>query len=270
MNKREKLKAVLNEFLKEDCAVAFSGGVDSSLLLRFACDAAKKTGAKVYAITMDTNLHPKGDVKIAERVAKEAEAEHIVIRLDELNEAGIENNPEDRCYKCKGFLFGKLKEKAAELGARTVLEGTNADDLKVYRPGISAIRELGIKSPLADAGFTKEEIRSIAGEMGISTASRPSAPCLATRFPYGTRLSYDELRKVETGEEYIKSLGFYNVRLRIHGDIARIEVDKESLPELISSADDIAGRLKELGYRYITADLSGFRSGSMDIDEKQF
>ncbi|MCI8285627.1 MAG: ATP-dependent sacrificial sulfur transferase LarE [Firmicutes bacterium] len=268
MNKREKLSDNLAAFVNEDCAVAFSGGVDSSLLLRLVCDAAKKTGVKVYAITMDTNLHPKGDIKIAEKMAKEAGAEHIVIRVDELNEAEIEGNPKDRCYKCKSFLFGRLKQEAAHLGAKAVLEGTNADDLKVYRPGIKALKELGIKSPLADAGMMKEEIRSVAEEIGISAASRPSAPCLATRFPYGTRLSYDELRRVEEGEEYIRSLGFYNVRLRVHGDIARIEVDKEDLTKLAALANDISERLKQLGYVYVTADLSGFKSGSMDIDKK--
>ena len=150
------------------------------------------------------------------------------------------------------------------MGASVVLEGTNADDLSEYRPGLKAIRELGIKSPLMEAGLTKEEVRRLAGEYGISVARRPSSPCLATRFPYWEELTYEKLRQVEKGENYLKTLGLYNVRLRVHGRIVRIEADAEQMGRLVERREEIVGFLKELGYGYITLDLEGFRSGSMD------
>lgn len=149
---------------------------------------------------------------------------------------------------------------------KTVLEGTNEDDLHVYRPGIRAVRELGVLSPLAEAGLTKQEVRRMAAEYGISVAARPSAPCLATRFPYGTALSLPELKRVEKGEAYLRSLGFRNVRLRVYGCLVRIEVDAEDLEGLLDRRLEAAAFLKELGYQYVTLDLEGFRSGSMDMD----
>ena len=263
--KKQLLIQYLSELMKEDAAVAFSGGVDSSLLLKMCCDQAKKTGSKVYAITLHTMLHPASDLEIAKRVAKEARAVHLVLHVDELEEAGIRFNPLDRCYLCKKCLFQKLKEKAAEYKVANVIEGTNADDLKVYRPGIRAVQELGVLSPLAKYDFTKEEVRQLAEEYHISVANRPSTPCMATRFPYGTELSYDRLKDVESGEEWLKGKGFYNVRLRVHGNIARIEVDQESMESLLSIREEIIRELSRYRYDYITLDLMGFRSGSMDI-----
>lgn len=209
------------------------------------------------------------DLEIAVAVAKEAGARHLVVRIDELKEAGIEYNPEDRCYLCKKLLFSRLKEKAEELHAGYIVEGTNEDDLHVYRPGIRALRELGILSPLAQTGFTKQEVRKLAEEYGVSVANRPSTPCMATRFPYGAKLDYDSMRRVEQGEEWIRSLGFYNVRIRVHGGIARIEIDIDQMPLLLEKKEEIISKLKELGYDYITLDLEGFRSGSMDIHIKK-
>ena len=146
------------------------------------------------------------------------------------------------------------------------MEGTNQDDLKVYRPGIRAVKELNIASPLAEAGLTKEEVRRLASEYGLSVSRKPAAPCLATRFPYGTRLSDEEMRRVERGERMLKEQGFYNVRIRVHGEIARLEVDSRDLPMLVEKRESVADRLKELGYTYVTADLEGFRSGSMDVN----
>lgn len=267
-DKKQLLIQYLSKLMKEDVAVAFSGGVDSSLLLKMCCDQAKKTGRKVYAITLHTMLHPTSDLEIAKRVAKEAGAIHLVLHVDELNEAGIHFNPVDRCYLCKKCLFQKLKEKAAEYRVTNILEGTNADDLKVYRPGIRAVQELGILSPLAKCDFTKEEVRQLAKEYHISVANRPSTPCMATRFPYGTELSYDKLKDVESGEKWLREKGFYNVRLRVHDKIARIEVDKESMEDLLSIKEEIIQELSRYGYDYITLDLMGFRSGSMDIHVK--
>ena len=184
-------------------------------------------------------------------------------------EAGIKNNPVDRCYLCKKYLFSSLKEVAKELNVATILEGTNEDDLHVYRPGIKALGELGIKSPLAEAKFTKSEVRKLAEKYDISVANRPSTPCLATRFPYGTELSYESMRKVEEAEEYLRSLDLYNVRVRLHDDIGRIEVDDEGLETVILNKKDIISFFKSRGIEYVTIDLEGFRSGSMDYKDRK-
>ena len=188
--KRRKLLEKIDDLSNENIVLAFSGGVDSSLLLKICCDSAKKSGKKVYAITVHTELHPMKDIEIATKVAKEAGAEHMIVRIDELQDAGIRYNPTDRCYRCKKLLFSRLKEKAGELGAKIIVEGTNEDDLHVYRPGIRALQELEILSPLAECGFTKREVRKLAEEYGVSVANRPSTPCMATRFPYGAKLDY--------------------------------------------------------------------------------
>lgn len=263
--KCEKLFRILDKLTKENTAVAFSGGVDSSLLLKLLCIKAKSRGTLVYAIAAHTELHPSGDLEIAKRVAEESGAAFTVLKLQELKEADIVNNPIDRCYRCKKLLFKEIKRKAEELGAKILIEGTNLDDTKVYRPGLKAIEELGIKSPLKDAGFTKKEIRKLAEVYDISVADRPSTPCLATRFPYGAVLSLEKMKKVEQGEAFLRELGLYNVRLRVHGETARIEVDEKDMPKLLESRKEVVEFLKGLGYWYITLDMEGFRSGSMDI-----
>lgn len=263
--KCEKLFQILDKLTKENTAVAFSGGVDSSLLLKLLCIKAKSRGTLVYAIAAHTELHPSGDLEIAKRVAEESGAAFTVLKLQELKEADIVNNPIDRCYRCKKLLFKEIKRKAEELGAKVLIEGTNLDDTKVYRPGLKAIEELGIKSPLKDAGFTKKEIRKLAEAYDISVADRPSTPCLATRFPYGAVLSLEKMKKVEQGEAFLRELGLYNVRLRVHGETARIEVDEKDMPKLLESRKEVVEFLKGLGYWYITLDMEGFRSGSMDI-----
>lgn len=263
--KKEILRQKMKENAQNDCIVAFSGGVDSSLLLKLACVAAAETGRKVYAVTMQTRLHPVQEIEHAGKVAAEIGAEHKVLSVDELMEAGIEENPTDRCYRCKKLLFGRIKEMAAELDVPTILEGTNEEDLHVYRPGLKAIKELEIHSPLAEAGFTKKEVRTLAQEYGLSVSSRPAMPCLATRFPYGTRLSYEKLRKVEQGETYLKKMGLYNVRLRVHDMIVRIETDTESFSTVLQHKEEIISYMKGLGFYYVTLDMEGFRSGSMDI-----
>ena len=267
--KAEILRKKMRCYAAADTIIAFSGGVDSSLLLKLASDAARETGKKVYGIYLHTMLHPVKEEEGAQKVAQEMGAIFRVLKVDELEGAGIEDNPLDRCYRCKRHLFCKIQEKAKELGVSTILEGTNEDDLHVYRPGIRAVRELGILSPLADAGFSKADVRRLAGEYGISVSDKPSAPCLATRFPYGTRISYEEMRKVEEGETFLKNIGLYNVRLRVHGGLARIEADQDSLQTILEQRDGVIGHLKSLGYRYVTLDLEGFRSGSMDEPDNQ-
>lgn len=260
--KRQKLLACMEQYAKEDVVVAFSGGVDSSLLLKLACEAAKNT--TVYAVTIQSELQPQNDLEIAKTVAMEMGAKHVVLTIYELQEAGIQTNPKDRCYLCKKYLFGQIRQFAAQKGITQILEGTNEEDLHKYRPGIRAIRELGIFSPLAAVGMTKEEVRTLANEYGISVANRPSAPCLATRFPYGTMLSLEALTKVEQAEQYLRVLGFRNIRVRVYGEIVRIEVGNDQLMEAVAKRENINSYFKTLGYHYITLDLEGFRSGSMD------
>ncbi len=263
-DKVRKLKQQMQELAKNDLAVAFSGGADSSLLLKLAVDAAAACGSTVYGIFMHTMLHPAKEAEEAGKLAGEAGARFRVISVDELGGAGILDNPTDRCYRCKKYLFERMLQECMELGVSIVLEGTNEDDLHVYRPGLRAVKELGIISPLADAGLTKKEVRRLGTELGIAASDKPASPCLATRFPYGTRLSYETMRMVEQGERFIREQGFYNVRLRVHGDIVRIEVDTKEFPDFMKKREVVVSYLKALGYHYITLDLEGFRSGSMD------
>lgn len=262
------LYALMDSYTGQDVMLAFSGGVDSALLLKLLCSSAKKNESRVYAVTLHTMLHTAVEMEAAKEMAQEAGAVFLPLPVDELQNAGIMGNPVDRCYLCKKYLFTQILKKAKELHVATVVEGTNEDDLHVYRPGLRAVRELGIQSPLALAGMTKQEVRRCALEWGVLAASKPSTPCLATRFPYGTQLSYEKLRLVERGEAWLKSLGLYNVRLRVHGDVARIEVDGEDMPLLTERRKEVAAFLKKLGYSYITLDLEGFRSGSMDVHMK--
>lgn len=262
--KQEQLEQMLSRLAKEAVCVAFSGGTDSSLLLKAASAAARERGTAVYGVTFATRLHPKADLVIARKVARECGANFQVLSIDESCNTAILSNPPDRCYLCKRYLFQQLQGWCSQRGIPTILEGTNADDLKVYRPGIKAIQELGILSPLAQLSFSKEEVRELAQKMGISVARRPSAPCMATRLPYHTQIDFNLLERLERGEDYMKAAGFEVVRLRVHGDILRIEVEKKKLPLALEKAGQIVKELKGLGFRYVTIDMEGFRSGSMD------
>lgn len=262
--KKKELDRIFADLTKEDVAVAFSGGADSSLILKLAVLHAEKNGTRVLAYTAQTELHPAEDRELAIRTAKEIGAEHYFVMVDELRDAGIENNPVDRCYRCKHLIFRSLQNLAKEQGISVVIEGTNLDDTKVYRPGLKALAELGIHSPLKEAEFTKAEVRALAAEYGISTASRPAAPCMATRFPYGTQLTREKLENVEKGEIFLKGLGFQGLRLRVHDNLARIEVLPEQMGSIMEQREQIVAGLKDLGYDYVTLDLQGFRSGSMD------
>ncbi len=271
--KEAQLAAVMDEYGKGPVCLAFSGGVDSSLILKLACDTARRHGTKVWAVTFDTMLHPACDLENAKKVAEEMDASHVILAVNELEQEELRNNPVNRCYLCKRRLFLRLQEFALEKGCSVMLEGTNADDLKVYRPGLRAVRELGIQSPLADCGLTKKEVKTLAGRYGISTASRPSTPCMATRLPYGARLDSDLLKRIEAGEEFLRQELFSegrpgNVRLRVHGDTARLETDAGQFSAVLEKRAQITERLKALGFTYITLDLEGFRSGSMDVNVK--
>lgn len=261
---RKQLEARMEQLAREDICLAFSGGVDSSLLLKAAADAAAHTGSRVYAVTFDSRLHPSCDLEIARRVAGELGGIHEVITVDELEQEAIKNNPVNRCYLCKRHLFLKLTELAEARGIRHILDGTNEDDMHVYRPGIRALKELGILSPLAELHITKAQVKAMASEYGISVASRPSTPCMATRLPYGALLDYEVLERIGEGESYVRTIIPGNVRLRLHGDIVRLELDTEAFGVFMGRREEIVSRLKEMGFVYITLDAEGFRSGSMD------
>lgn len=275
-DKKNAFYESMKKYAMQDFCLAFSGGTDSSLLLKAAASCAKED-IRIHAVTFDTVLHPPADLEIAQKVVKETQKQepkveiiHKVLHINELENEKIKYNPVDRCYICKHMLFEKVKMYAKDQGAEIILEGTNGDDLLVYRPGIRAVKELGIISPLADAGFTKEEVRRLAGELGISVASRPATPCLATRLPYGSKINPEVLQKIGEGEIYIREKGFPIVRLRLHGEILRIELPKEDFERFLKEQEEMTAYLKKLGFKYITLDIEGFRSGSMDLYLKKF
>ncbi len=263
--RKDKLLQQIRTYAQEDTALAFSGGVDSALLLYLLSQAARDTGKHVYAVTFQTALHPQADLAYARHFAQSVGLDCHVLKVNELEDPRILSNPPDRCYYCKKMLYEKLLEFARERRISTVLEGSNQDDLNVYRPGFKAVQELGIASPLAQCGITKSQVRQMAGEYGLSCASRPSAPCLATRLPYHTTLDMQLLARIDEGEQFLKGLGFDNVRIRVHKDIARIETDPEQFSLLLQKRQEIIRRLQELDLPYLTLDLEGLRSGSMDV-----
>lgn len=264
-NKLLELKNEITKLVEDGVCIAFSGGVDSSLILKIACETGKNLNKQVYAVTFETKLHPVSDVTISKKVASEMGALHEIIQINEFENEKILTNPVDRCYQCKKSLFVNLIEFAKSHNLKYVVDGTNADDLNTYRPGVKALGELGVISPLAKLGISKAEVREFAKSLNISVASRPSAPCMATRLPYNTVINFELLENIEKGEEFIKSLGYRDVRLRVHNDIVRLEVNKEDLIKLMSEREIIIEYLKSLGFVYITLDMEGFRSGSMDI-----
>lgn len=262
---RIQLETRLADLARADVCLAFSGGVDSSLLLGVLAAAAVRTGSKIYAVTFDTKLHPPCDLEIASRVAAELGGIHHVITVDELEQEAIRHNPANRCYLCKRHLFQELKRFAKEKQIPVIVDGTNEDDLHEYRPGIQALKELGIISPLAELYITKAEVKALAAAYGISVASRPSTPCMATRLPYDTEIDYEVLERIAAGEAFLRTLIPGNVRLRLHGHVARIEVDVDQLAALLNHRQQIIRAMKTRGFPYVTLDLEGFRSGSMDL-----
>lgn len=249
----------------EGACIAYSGGVDSTLLLKAAVDAAKDSGRSVLALVAETQFHPHSDTESAQERASALGADCEVLQIDEFQDPSLMNNPVDRCYLCKKLLFQKILDTAGAKGYSAVFDGTNKDDERQYRPGKRALKELHIKSPLWELGLTKDQVRGLSAALGLPTASSPSMPCMATRLPYGETLSRDLLARIYQGETLLRSLGFYNVRLRFHSPVLRIETDPESFPRLLTMRTTLSRRLKNLGFPYITLDLEGFRSGSMDL-----
>lgn len=247
--------------------VAFSGGVDSAVVLKAAAIAK----VNVHAVTFKTMLHPEKEIKDTIKLAKQMRVPHTILEINEFDNKKITDNTVDRCYHCKYMLFQQLKKYARINKLGRVMDGTNVDDLMEYRPGLKALQQLKIVSPLADLSIDKDTVREIAQEMNLSVSNKPSAPCLATRIPYNTPINPDMLTKIALGEEYLKSLGFRIVRIRLHDDVGRIEIPKRDFNKFISNKDKIITRLKKMGFIYITLDVEGFRSGSMDavIDKRR-
>jgi uncharacterized protein len=248
--------------------VAFSGGVDSTLLLKCAVDVLGPE--KVAAATAISEITPKEDVNDAASMAKSLGIRHIAIRSDELrNQQFVANTPE-RCYVCKRGRFDAMTRLKEALELSWIADGSNMDDETDYRPGERAMQELGIRSPLREAGLYKAEIRQVSKQMGLPTWDRPSRACLASRIPYGTAVTADRLRQVDAAETALHCFGFAQLRVRYHGDLARIEVPADRLADVLKYREEIVDKVKKAGFTYVTLDLAGFRSGSMNEVLKGF
>jgi pyridinium-3,5-biscarboxylic acid mononucleotide sulfurtransferase len=260
--KREQLKKVFEAMGK--VMVAYSGGVDSSLLLKMASEAVGREN--VLAVTALSPLYPERELTTAKSLAGALGVRHLLIESNELEIEGFSANPPNRCYHCKRELFGKLVDMAKGEGMRFIVEGSTLDDEKDHRPGRVAVRELGVRSPLQEAQLTKEDVRALSRALGLPTWDKPSFACLASRFPYGEEITPEGLKKVDEAEEFLFSLGFKQVRVRHYGNLARIEVLREEMNRLMDPElrDNVVSRLKKIGYTYVTVDLQGFRSGSMN------
>ena len=241
--------------------VAFSGGVDSSTL---AALAYRALGKRAAAVTADSQTLPRRELESSKKTAQSIGIEHFIIPYNEMEEPEFAQNPVDRCYYCKRGLFRSLTVLARELGFDTIADGTNASELTGHRPGHKAALEYGICTPFADLGITKEEIRTMARILGLSMWDKPTQACLATRFPYGRTITSKELQQIEKAEVQLYNLGIGQCRVRHHDDVARIEVPPHDFMTIMKNKKAIIKPLKELGYTYITLDLEGFRSGSMN------
>ena len=255
----KKLQDRLKELNK--VAISFSGGIDSSFLLYVA--RITLPTENVLAIIANGNMVPRKDYEEAIEFLKENKINYKEIEYKPLEIKEFKENRKDRCYYCKKKLMSGIKEEANKNGFKNVLDGKNEDDLKVYRPGNKATEEIGIISPLAEIGFSKENIREESKKLGLKIWNKPSNSCLATRFPYNTILTEDDLKRVEQGEEVLKKLGIPKVRIRVHQEIARIEVEREYSNVIIQN-QNIVEQIKALGFRYVTLDLKGLTSGSFD------
>jgi uncharacterized protein len=267
MNKKlQRLRKILIRM--EGVLIAYSGGVDSTFLLKVAKDILYN---KVISVTATSLTYPSYEIENARQMAKRLGIRHLIVKTDELSNIKFINNTQDRCYWCKRELFLKLTVLAKKYKLNYVLDGSNYDDTKDFRPGMKAAREFGIRSPLKEVGFTKQEIRNLSKRFGLSIWDKPSFACLASRFPYGMRITKEGLNRVDKAERFLRNFGITQVRVRHHNQIARIEVFKDEIPKLLKEKEreKIVRRFKELDYTYVTVDLAGYRSGSMNPIRKK-
>jgi uncharacterized protein len=245
----------------ESVLVAFSGGTDSSLVLKVAHDVL---GDKAIAMTAVSASLPASDRLEAEQIARQIGAKHILVESDETSDPEYLANTPNRCFFCKKETYGKLSAYAAQRGYHVIVDGTNADDTGDYRPGRQAAKEFHVHSPLLEAGLTKSEIRQLSKELGLPNWDKPAAACLSSRIPYGTKITLEMLSQVERAEGLLHGLGLRQLRVRHHGQVARIEADLADFPRLLEQRSEVVTALKAFGYTYVTLDLAGFRSGSMN------
>lgn len=243
--------------------VAYSGGVDSTFLLKVATAVLGRD--KAVGITARSSTYPEHEREAAIQMAKEFGFSHLLIDSEELEIEGFAANPVDRCYYCKQELFKKLVQIAKEKGLAVVCDGSNYSDLSDIRPGMNAAKELNIRSPLQEAELTKEDIRELSRELGLPTWDKPSFACLSSRIPFGERITIEKLKQVDAAEQYIRSFGIKQIRVRHHGEIARIEIAPHDFPMLLQhdTAQKIAAKLKDIGFIFVTLDLQGYRTGAM-------
>jgi pyridinium-3,5-biscarboxylic acid mononucleotide sulfurtransferase len=259
---QEKIRMLENELKSmESLLVAFSGGVDSSVLLAMA---SRTLGDRVLAATAVSETYLPEELEAARELAGELGVPFAVIETSELEIPGFSQNPPDRCYYCKHELFGRLTALAKERGLAYVADGSNADDTGDWRPGMKAAAELGVKSPLKDARMTKEDIRALARQLSLKNWDKPAMACLSSRFPYGQPITKEKVNQVAAAERYLRSLGFTQLRVRHHGSTARIELPPDRLAEAVERAGQITPYFRQLGFTYTALDLAGYRSGSMN------
>ena len=262
MTMSEKLNQLKEYLLSQgSMAVAFSGGVDSTFLLKVAHDTL---GDKCVAVTASSCSFPERELKEAKAFCAANGIRHVVVRSEELEIEGFRHNPKNRCYLCKHELFEKIWDIARELGLHAVAEGSNMDDNGDYRPGLVAVRELGVLSPLRHVGLNKAEIREASRELGLPTWDKQSFACLSSRFVYGETINEERLSMVDRAEQLLLDLGFHQVRVRIHGQLARIETDPAEFEKLLSVREKVTSAFRDYGFAYVTMDLTGYRTGSMN------